>query len=81
MYAVVGWPGEKYPTFEGGAESVYTFHQPRMSVPVASFLLQHLVFSHVKFLHQTLEGNKVLEVSTCWLLLLHLSALSVALRL
>lgn len=69
------------PNFLRGAESVYTFHQPRMSVPVASFLLQHLVFSHFKFFASDFGGKKGFEVSTCWLLLLHLSALSVALRL
>lgn len=37
------------PNFLRRAESVYTFHQPHMSVSVASFLPQHLVFSHFKF--------------------------------
>ena len=45
------WDGQVkgMPSFLRRAESVYTFHQPHMSVSVASFLPQHLVFSHFKF--------------------------------
>ena len=45
------WDGQVkgMPNFLRRAESVYTFNQPHMSVSVASFLPQHLVFSHFKY--------------------------------